>query len=117
MNRHIVLQFKHSVTVLMLLSIVTVTAYDAPCKICGTRARTSTGKSTRLPGAASGRWAVGTVLHIQGIGRRVVDDRCRSALDVRFTGRGAHKRAREFGRKSLKVRVLKFPNNSKHREG
>lgn len=91
----------------LLVVTVTATAYDAPCRICHTRARTESGRSAKQPGVASGRWPMGTVLHIQGIGRRRVDDRCRGALDIRFTGKGAHTRARKFGRKRLKVRVIK----------
>jgi 3D (Asp-Asp-Asp) domain-containing protein len=86
---------------------VTATAYDAPCRICHTRAKTESGRSAKLPGVASGRWPMGTVLSIQGIGKRRVDDRCRGTLDIRFTGKGAHTRARKFGRKRLKVKVIK----------
>lgn len=105
-------QFRGILQVCMLavLSVtVLASAYDAPCRKCGTRARTITGKSVKLPGVASRRWPVGTVLYIQGIGRRVVDDKCRGALDIRFTGKNAHQRAKQFGRHKVKVRVLKIP--------
>ena len=96
------------VNLLVIIAVaVTVTAYDAPCRICHTRAKTESGRSAKLPGVASGRWPMGTVLHIQGIGRRKVDDRCRGTLDIRFTGKGAHARAKKFGRKRLKVKVIK----------
>jgi 3D (Asp-Asp-Asp) domain-containing protein len=105
----------HSLTALALAITIMATAYDAPCRICGTRSKTITGRSTRHPGVASRRWPVGTVLYIQGIGRRVVDDRCKGALDIRFTGPGAHKRAKAFGHRKVKVRVLKAPRKqAKH---
>lgn len=94
----------------MLAVTVMATGYDAPCRICGTRGKTISGRSTRHPGVASSRWPVGTVLYIQGIGRRVVDDRCRGALDIRFTGPGGHKRAKAFGHRRLKVKVLRTPH-------
>lgn len=94
----------------MLAVTIMATAYDAPCKICGTRSKTITGRSTRLPGVASRRWPLGTVLYIKGIGRRTVDDRCKGALDIRFTGPNGHKRAKKFGRRKVVVRVLKVPH-------
>lgn len=101
-------QARRIANILVIIMItVTATAYDAPCNICRTRARTESGRSVKLPGVASGRWPQGTVLSIQGIGRRVVDDRCRGALDIRFTGKNAHARAKKFGRKKLKVKVIK----------
>ncbi len=100
----------HALTVTILAVTVLATGYDAPCRICHTRAKTITGKSVKHPGVASGRWRVGTVLHIQGIGRRTVDDKCRGPLDIRFTGRNAHKRAKLFGHRRLKVKVLRKPH-------
>ncbi len=107
-------RFVNSLTALALAVTVLATAYDAPCRKCGTRSKTVTGRSTRLPGVASSRWKIGTVLRIGGIGRRVVDDKCRGALDIRFTGPGAHERAMKFGKRKVKVSVVSVPGKSPH---
>lgn len=107
-------RFVNSLTAIALAVMVMATAYDAPCKKCGTRAKTTSGRSTKLPGVASNRWKVGTVLRIQGVGRRVVDDKCKGALDIRFTGSGAHERAKKFGKRKVRVSVVSVPRKTPH---
>ena len=94
-------------------SAATVTAY-CPCAICcgvmGGTGITASGKQARqgVTVAASRSIPMGTRLRIEGVGVRVVQDRLAprydDRVDVFFT---SHSDAQRFGKRSLKVRVLK----------
>ena len=94
--------------------VAEVTAY-CPCRVCcGPKKRGWRGITASGARAAEGRtiaadlevWPRWTCLDVEGVGRRIVEDRGRAIkglrLDVYFA---RHEDARVFGRKRLKVRL------------
>jgi 3D (Asp-Asp-Asp) domain-containing protein len=57
--------------------------------------------------AAGNRWPVGTVLHVEDVGTVVIRDHIGSGSDLDiYLGRdGCEQRARQFGRRQLRVEV------------
>ena len=109
----------HPLCLLILLllattaSAATVTAYCACTKCCGVMGGTgltASGKPARqgVTVAASRKIPMGTRLRIEGVGVRVVQDRLAprydDRVDVFFS---SHAEAQRFGKRSLKVTVLK----------
>lgn len=87
-------------------------------RCCGKWARLNRTASGVVPKrfltcAASRKYPFGTLLEIEGIGRRVVQDRLAERYDSRvdvFVGSdpGAHKRALRLGARERKVRVVRW---------
>ena len=91
----------------------TVTAY-CPCAICcgvmGGTGITASGKPARqgVTVAASRKIPMGTRLRIEGVGVRVVQDRLATRYDDRVdVFFSSHAEAQRFGKRLLKVTVLK----------
>lgn len=80
---------------------MSVTAY------CWTGNRTASGVWPQM-GMAAGPWPFGTRLHVEGVGVVTVTDRYGwgTELDVYLGREGCQERAREFGRRHLRVEVL-----------
>jgi len=93
-----------------IILILTVTAY-CTCPLCcapyadGITTSGAVATEGRTV-AASPNWELGTVMHIEGVGVRVVEDRgeaiTQGRLDVYFD---CHQRALEFGVRKLRVIV------------
>lgn len=95
------------------VNAATVTAYCACAKCCGVTGGTgltASGKAARqgVTAAASRKIPLGTRIHIEGVGWRVVQDRLAprfdSRVDVFFN---SHAEAQKFGKRNLKVRTTK----------
>ena len=94
-------------------TIFTVTAYCKCEKCCGKWTKYGKTADGSIPKqgitcAASRKIAFGTVLNIEGVGLRVVQDR----LAVRYDNRidiyfDSHKEALKFGNRKLKVKIVK----------
>ena len=94
-------------------SAATVTAYCACTKCCGVMGGTgitASGKQARqgVTVAASRKIPMGTRLRIEDVGVRVVQDRLAPRYDDRVdVFFNSHEAAQRFGKKTLKVTVLK----------
>ena len=109
----------HPLCLLLLLagcataSAATVTAYCACTKCCGVMGGTgitASGKQARqgVTVAASRSIPLGTRVHIEGLGVRVVQDRLARRFDSRVDVFFAkHADAVKFGKKTLNVRISK----------
>lgn len=82
---------------------LSVTAY------CWTGNRTASGKWPALGMAAGNRWPFGTRLRVEGWGTVTVEDRIGhgSELDLYMGREGCYQRAMNFGRRSLRVEVVR----------
>jgi 3D (Asp-Asp-Asp) domain-containing protein len=90
-----------------------VTAYCGCEKCCGKWAKYNKTADGHIPKegvtcAASRKIKFGTKLKIEGVGIRIVQDRLAikydNRIDIYFS---SHKRALEFGKKKLKVEIIK----------
>ena len=92
--------------------LYTVTAY-CPCKVCCGQWAGGPTASGKMPVAGitvAGPRSIpfGTRVWIEGVGERVVQDRLARKYDGRFdVFFASHKEALRFGKRSLKVKVLK----------
>lgn len=92
-----------------------VTAYCACEKCCGKWSKyqkTASGATPKegVTCAAPRRLPFGTVLQIQGVGRRVVQDRLAPRFDHRIdVFFQSHQKALEFGRRKLEVIIVSSP--------
>ena len=107
----------HTTLLLLLLATHnaqsdTITAYCACPKCCGPNAKGITASGTRPTEgrtvAAARSIPLGTRIHIEGIGWRVVEDRTARRYDGRVDILFAsHKEALKFGKQERKVTIIK----------
>jgi 3D (Asp-Asp-Asp) domain-containing protein len=98
------------------VELYTVTAY-CPCKVCCGKwsgGPTASGKMPKpgITGAGPRSIPFGTRVRIEGVGERVVQDRLAKRFDNRFdvffgSDEQAHGKALRFGKRTLKVEVLR----------
>ena len=99
-------------------SAETITAYCACRKCCGPNAKGITASGTRPTEgrtvAAARSIPLGTRIHIEGIGWRVVEDRTArrydGRVDVYFK---SHNDALQFGKRKLQITIQRINNETK----
>ncbi len=100
-----------NILVVVIILKVTVTAYHAPCKKCGTKSRTYTGTNASLPGVAVDPKVIplGSKVKINGIWYLADDVGPKGKrVDIRLSnGKNAHEKAKAYGKKHLTITVKK----------